>query len=101
METVPLEISRADRQATGENYMAKLRHIAIISIDPGRLAKFYVAVFDMEVIHRSESSGAVYLSDGTINLALLTNKAEGKPSGIKHFGFHIEDSEVITGRPAS
>jgi catechol 2,3-dioxygenase-like lactoylglutathione lyase family enzyme len=79
--------------------MAKLRHLAIISTDPGKLAKFYADVFDMEIIHRSESGG-VFLTDGTINLALLPNKAEGKPSGINHFGFHIEDADEITGRLA-
>ncbi|MEE8563689.1 MAG: VOC family protein [Alphaproteobacteria bacterium] len=80
--------------------MAKLRHIAIISTDPGELARFYVDVFEMEIIHRSESGG-VFLTDGTINLALLLNKAEGKPSGINHFGFHIEDADEITGRLAA
>ena len=79
--------------------MPKLRHIAIITLNPGELAKFYEDVFEMEVIHRSKGGG-VYLTDGTINLALLSNKAEGKPSGINHFGFHIEDADETTQRLA-
>ena len=79
--------------------MPKLRHIAIITLDPDELARFYADVFDMEVIHRSEGGG-VYLTDGTINLALLSNRAEGKPSGINHFGFHIEDADETTRRLA-
>lgn len=80
--------------------MAKLRHIAIITTNPSELAKFYVEVFEMEILHHSKGGSGVYLTDGTINLALLLNKAEGKPSGINHFGFHIEDADEITGRLA-
>lgn len=79
--------------------MAKLRHLGIITVDPERLARFYADVFEMEVIHRSPA-GAVYMSDGTINLALLPNTAEGKPSGLNHFGFHIDDAEEVGGRLA-
>lgn len=70
--------------------MAKIKHIAIVSIDTERLAKFYEEVFEMEVLHRSEG-GAVYLTDGYMNVALLPNKAEGKPNGLNHFGVVIED----------
>ena len=79
--------------------MPKLRHIGIITIDPEKLAGFYESVFDMEIIHRSKA-GAVYMSDGTINLALLPNTAEGKPSGLNHFGFHIDDADETTRRLA-
>jgi len=37
--------------------MAKIRHLAIKTKDPARLAKFYQEVFAMQVIH-SEPSGA-------------------------------------------
>lgn len=80
--------------------MAKLRHFGIITVDPERLARFYSDVFELEIIHRSPA-GAVYMSDGVINLALLPNTAEGKPSGLNHFGFHIEDPDEISGRLAA
>ena len=35
------------------------------------------------------------MSDGTISLALLKNRAEGKPNGLNHIGFHVDDHEEI------
>lgn len=77
--------------------MAKIKHIGIVSLDPARLAKFYEKVFDMKVLHRAKS-GAVYMTDGYMNIALLPNKAEGKPNGLNHFGLHIDDQEEIAER---
>ena len=71
--------------------MAKIRHIAIMSEDPSKLAGFYKITFGLEEVHRhhtSEGDEAIYLSDGTINLALIP--ARGRPEGIHHFGFHVE-----------
>jgi catechol 2,3-dioxygenase-like lactoylglutathione lyase family enzyme len=78
----------------------KIEHIAIITLDPDKLAKFYIEVFGMKFLHRRElgtrpPTGAVFVTDGNINLALLPNRGEGKPSGINHIGFHIEDAEEI------
>jgi catechol 2,3-dioxygenase-like lactoylglutathione lyase family enzyme len=77
--------------------MPKIRHLAVICMDPEKLAKFYCEVFDMQVVGRSNRSGRgnVFLTDGYMNLALLSQKAEGKPNGLNHFGFHIEDAEEI------
>ena len=77
--------------------MAKIKHIAIVSLDTDRLAKFYEDVFEMKVLHRSEG-GAVYLTDGYLNVALLPNNAEGKASGLNHFGWQIDDQEEIANR---
>jgi catechol 2,3-dioxygenase-like lactoylglutathione lyase family enzyme len=77
--------------------MAKIRHFAIVSTDPGKLADFYERVFEMEVLHRADN-GSVFMTDGYLNLAILLNKAEGKPSGLNHFGFHVEDSAEIARR---
>ena len=74
--------------------MAKIKHIAIVTMDPEKLATFYQEVFEMEVLHTSKSGG-FYLTDGYINVALLPNKAEGKPNGLNHFGFEIENQEEI------
>ena len=72
--------------------MAKIRHLAIMTVDPERLAKFYVDVFDMEIINRSETGG-VFLSDGYFNVALLLNRGGQTPSGLYHFGFEVDDSK--------
>ncbi len=80
--------------------MPKIRHLAVVCMDPEELAKFYCEVFDMKVVGRSNRSGRsnVFLTDGYMNLALLAQKAEGKPCGLNHFGFHIEDIDDISAR---
>jgi catechol 2,3-dioxygenase-like lactoylglutathione lyase family enzyme len=77
--------------------MPKIRHLAVICMDPEKLAKFYCEVFDMKVVGRSGRNN-VFLTDGYMNLALLSQKAEGKPPGLNHFGFHVEDSDEIEKR---
>jgi catechol-2,3-dioxygenase len=66
-------------------------------MNPEKLAKFYSEVFDMEVVGRNKSGG-VFLSDGYMNLALLKQQAAGKPPGLNHFGFHVEDADEIAKR---
>src|ERR1700681_5104456 len=80
---------RNPRQAR-RNPMPKIRHLAIKTKNPARLAEFYAQVFDMKVLH-SEKSGAVYMSDGYLTLAILRNRGEAAPSGINHFGFQVDD----------
>ena len=74
--------------------MAKIRHLAIKTKNPERLASFYEQVFGLKRI-RAESGGAIYMSDGYLTLALLRNRGEATPSGINHFGFHVEDVAAI------
>jgi catechol 2,3-dioxygenase-like lactoylglutathione lyase family enzyme len=77
--------------------MAKIRHLAIKTKSPEKLASFYEEVFGMKRI-RSEKSGAIYMSDGYLTLALLRNRGEATPSGINHFGFQVEDIKDIEGK---
>ena len=74
--------------------MPKIRHLAIKTKNPAKLAKFYEEVFGMKVIH-SEKSGAMYMSDGYLTLAILRNRGEATPSGINHFGFEVEDLKDV------
>jgi catechol 2,3-dioxygenase-like lactoylglutathione lyase family enzyme len=74
--------------------MPKIRHLAIKTKNPARLAEFYAQVFDMKVIN-SEKSGAIYMSDGYLTLAILRNRGEATPSGINHFGFQVDDLAAI------
>lgn len=80
--------------APGSNRSMRLRHLAIVTLDPDKLAGFYKDVFGMRELHRAPS-GNVFLTDGTITLAILRNKSEGKPNGLNHIGFHIDDREEI------
>lgn len=84
---------------------AKIKHLAIITLDPERLANFYEKVFGMRRLTRPEGrpkpdSKAVFMTDGYLTLALLENKAEGKSPGLNHFGFQIEDQQAIADRLA-
>jgi catechol-2,3-dioxygenase len=77
--------------------MPKIRHLAVICMDPEKLAKFYCEVFDMKIVGRSGRKN-VFLTDGYLSLALLSQKAEGKPNGLNHFGFVVEDTEEVARR---
>ena len=77
--------------------MPKIRHLAIKTKNPAKLAEFYRDVFDMKVIN-SEKSGAIYMSDGYLTLAILRNRGEAAPSGINHFGFQVDDLAEIESR---
>ena len=84
--------------------MAKLRHIAMAVPDPEEAAKFYMKTFGMTEAGRTESpiASGVYLTDGTICLALLnykTDEAAGKERGkdyvgVHHVGFWVDDLEA-------
>ncbi len=79
--------------------MAKIRHLAIKTKDPERLAAFYGEVFGLKRL-LSEKGGAIYMTDGYLTLALLRNRGEATPSGINHFGFQVDDIEEIEARLA-
>jgi catechol 2,3-dioxygenase-like lactoylglutathione lyase family enzyme len=79
--------------------MPKLRHLAIVAMDPEEMARFYCEIFDMTIIDRTPT-GAVSLSDGSFNLTFLPQRAEGKPCGLNHMGFEIEDSAETAKRLA-
>jgi catechol 2,3-dioxygenase-like lactoylglutathione lyase family enzyme len=93
--------SRAERK---EDRMAKLRHIAVHTADPDKTADFYKRVFEMVEVGRTDSPIArgIYLSDGTINMAVLRFKTVeaadrqdglGPVFGLHHFGFWVDDME--------
>jgi methylmalonyl-CoA/ethylmalonyl-CoA epimerase len=84
--------------------MAKLRHIAMAVPNPEEAAKFYIETFGMTEVGKTESplASGVYLTDGTINLALLnykTDEAAGKERGkdyvgVHHVGFWVDDLDA-------
>src|SRR5712672_4325460 len=76
---------------------AKIRHIVFHTTDVERLAKFYVDVMGLKVVHRAKNGG-ISLTDGYMNLSIHTNKMDGKPSGFNHFGFVVEDNAEIAER---
>jgi catechol 2,3-dioxygenase-like lactoylglutathione lyase family enzyme len=84
--------------------MAKIRHIALATNDPVKTAAFYKAAFDFKEVGRTGNpddpkgiAWGFYLSDGTINLAILKFKNIDQLGrgldyvGIHHFGVLIDD----------
>lgn len=85
--------------------MPKIRHIAISTKNPEETARFYREHFEMEEVGRTSSHLAegIYLSDGTINLAILDFKTDQLGRGIDyvgvhHFGFLVEDVDAMSKR---
>ena len=80
--------------------MPKLRHIAIAAEDPEAMAEFYKKAFDFVEVGRPNGvlADGVFLSDGTLNMAILKFKTDqlGKGmdyAGLHHFGILVEDVE--------
>src|SRR5215467_12738806 len=73
---------------------ARLRHIAISVPDPERAAKFFEEAFGMTIAGRA--GVGLYVSDGTINVALLRFPGEvpgftAGYYGLIHFGMWVDD----------
>jgi catechol 2,3-dioxygenase-like lactoylglutathione lyase family enzyme len=73
-----------------------IRHIAIYTPNPQRLADFYCQVLDMKEVERTDRS-SIFVSDGYLNLALLYQRKE-EPIGLNHFGFHVKSNEEMQAR---
>src|SRR5204862_455605 len=83
--------------------MPKLRHIAIAAEDPEAMAEFYKKAFDFVEVGRPNGvlADGVFLSDGTLNVAILKFKSDqlGKGMdyrGLHHFGVLVEDVDEFT-----
>ena len=70
----------------------RIRHIALNVQDRDKEAEYYKQVFGLEEKHRG-TNGTVYLSDGHVGVALISNPSI--PWGINHFGFQVESVEAI------
>lgn len=73
-----------------------IRHIALYTPNPQRLADFYCRVFDMKEVEKTDRS-SIFVSDGYLNLALLYQRKE-EPIGLNHFGFHVKSTAEMQQR---
>lgn len=89
--------------------MARIKHIALTTKDPAAVADFYKRALGLREVRRN-ARGAVFLTDGYLNLAILNWKtakdadvgAHGDNfSGIHHFGVEVEDLDAASSRLAS
>jgi 4-hydroxyphenylpyruvate dioxygenase-like putative hemolysin len=82
----------------------KLRHVAIRCDDLEWGAKHYADTFELEEVGRAgdiHKAGAVYLSDGVMNVALIKVDPDfpnNKPDGLNHLGFVVEDVDAAVAR---
>lgn len=92
---------KGQQQTLQGEMMAKIKHIAIATQEPDKVANFYRDVFGLEMVGKVDGANAegYYLSDGSVNLAILKFKNEvvaGEQgleySGIHHIGFHVDDA---------
>jgi catechol 2,3-dioxygenase-like lactoylglutathione lyase family enzyme len=70
----------------------RIRHIAINVQDREKTAAYYKKVFGMEEKHRGEN-GTIYLSDGFVDVALISTPRH--PWGINHFGFKVDSVDSV------
>jgi catechol 2,3-dioxygenase-like lactoylglutathione lyase family enzyme len=76
--------------------MARIRHVAVYTDDPEKLADFYIEVFGMEKkqeTHTAKGGHAIFLSDGYLDFALINPELRDSPRGVHHFGFTLEPAE--------
>ena len=85
--------------------MPQIRHIALATNDPEKTAAFYNAAFGFKEVARTKKSDdpkqlayGVYLSDGTLNLAILKFRNYDQLGrgldyvGLHHFGIEVADN---------
>lgn len=89
----------------------RLRHIAIVVPDVQKAKKFFEDAFGMT--QAGEARRGVYMTDGTMNVALLGQERPDEPAGLFHFGVWVDNLDeaeaqikkaggsYLTGRPTS
>ena len=97
-EVNDIELSQRVWDPGPEKKSAAARHVAFSAADPDRLAEFYRFALDMKPVGRVEAKDtgmtAVYLSDGTMNMALVRNSPIAK-RGVQLLGIKVESIKEI------
>jgi len=79
--------------------MAQIRHLAISSDDTEKLASFYKEVFGFwQSRPTPEGLKTIYLTDGTVELAILENTNQQNSNGLHHFGLQTDDIDATINR---
>ena len=74
----------------------KVRHVAVMTKNREKMVEFYQKIFGLEP--KRGFGGAIYMSDGDVNIALIEVKREDQQEGINHFGFEVDDLDDIKRR---
>jgi lactoylglutathione lyase len=80
--------------------MAQIKHIAIRTHDVEKTAAFYKEAFGLEQVGVGQSG--VYLTDGRLNIAILSFRpvveGESMKLGVDHIGFAVDDVDATVER---
>ncbi|MFQ5904910.1 MAG: VOC family protein [Candidatus Binatia bacterium] len=76
---------------------AKIKHLAIVSEKCEILGEFYKSIFGMKSSGGTRPSGSVAVGDGYVGMNFNPRKP-GRQAGLDHFGFEVEDVEVVYAR---
>jgi catechol 2,3-dioxygenase-like lactoylglutathione lyase family enzyme len=76
---------------------AQMRHMAIVTSNGNHEGDFYRDVFGMRRSSVVRAGGAVVVGDGYIGLN-LNPRAPGRQAGFDHFGFEVQDVELVFSR---
>jgi catechol 2,3-dioxygenase-like lactoylglutathione lyase family enzyme len=79
--------------------MNQLRHLAIRTEEPEKLAAFYKEAFGFREVSEGvapaivQQSRSFHLTDGYFELAILANTPNQSPNGLYHFGIKVHDMD--------
>jgi len=76
---------------------AQIKHMAIVSSNVNHEGDFYRDIFGMKRSGVARTGGAVVVRDGYIGLN-LNPRAPGRQAGFDHFGFEVQDVELVFSR---
>ena len=76
---------------------AQMKHLAIVSSNVNLEGDFYRDVFGLKRSGLARAGGAVVVRDGYVGLN-LNPRAPGRQAGFDHFGFEVEDVELVFSR---
>lgn len=76
---------------------AQMRHMAIVTSNANTEGDFYHDVFQMRRSSLQRAGGAVVVGDGYVGLN-LNPRAPGRQAGFDHFGFEVQDVELVYSR---
>jgi catechol 2,3-dioxygenase-like lactoylglutathione lyase family enzyme len=83
--------------------MAQIKHIAIRTHDVAKTAAFYKEAFDLQQVGAGKNG--IYLTDGHLNLAILSLRpameGETMKLGVDHIGFEVDDVNAAVARVES
>jgi predicted enzyme related to lactoylglutathione lyase len=76
---------------------AQMKHLAIVSSNVNLEGDFYRDVFQLKRSGLARAGGAVVVRDGYVGLN-VNPRAPGRQAGLDHFGFEVQDVELVFSR---